>query len=196
MVYNIIKVYMINKFVLSRSQNLAYVKNNLDDFINNNLILSRYDDEDHLKDIAYNNFKTAYEFILNNPDVDNDYKCLLKLHDILMKDLDDGIKAELSEDQISELKKMIYQPTKSNTEVAIDVMLYILEKRLFVDGDVRAALLFSNKIMVDNGCGFITISPTYKDTFREKLREYKNNNDYDIKDWIYKYCIKGPKLEY
>lgn len=187
---------MINKYVLSRSQNLNYVRNNLDEFINNNLILSRYDDSDPLKTVAHNNFAAAYEYILNNPDVDNDYKCLLKLHEILMKDLDDEIKSELNEDQITQLNEMINQPTKANTEVAIDVMLYILEKRLFVDGDVRAALLFSNKIMIDNGCGFITISPTYKDTFREKLKEYKNNNDYDIKDWIYKYCIKGPKLDH
>ena len=187
---------MINKYVLSRNQNLSFVRNNLEEFIDNNLILSRYDDNDPLKDVAYNNFKSAYEYILSNPDVDNDYVCLLKLHEILMKDLDDEIKSELTDIQIKELSDMIYQPTKANTEVAIDVMLYILEKRLFVDGDVRAALLFSNKIMVDNGCGFITISPSYSNTFREKLKEYKNNNDYDIKDWIYKYCIKGPKLDH
>lgn len=187
---------MINKYVLSRNQNLNYVKSNLDDFIEHNLVLSRYSDDDPLKQVAYNNFKQAYDFILNNPDVENDYRCLLKLHEILMKDLDDGIKSQLTQEQIQELNEMINQPTKANTEVAIDVMLYILEKRLFTDGDVRAALLFSNKIMIDNGCGFITITPTYKDTFREKLTEYKNNNDYDIKDWIYKYCIKGPKLDY
>ena len=113
-----------------------------------------------------------------------------------MAGLDDDIKSELTEQQIEELNKMINQPTKANLEVAIDVFLYIIEKRLFVDGDVRAALLFANKLMIDNGCGFITITPLNKDTFREKLHEYKNNNDYDIKDWIYKYCIKGPKLDY
>ena len=187
---------MINKFTLSRAQNVKFVRENLEQFIENNLILSRYEQDDPLRETAYENLKTAYEFVLNSPDVENDYKCLLVLHEILMKDLDDDIKSELNEEQIEELHKMINQPTKANLEVAIDVFLYIIEKRLFVDGDVRAALLFANKLMIDNGCGFITITPMHKDTFREKLAEYKNNNDYDIKDWIYKYCIKGPKLDY
>lgn len=187
---------MINKYTLSRSQNVRYVKDNLEDLIENNLILSRYENDDPERMIAYENFKRAYDFILNSPEVENDYKCLLTLHDMLMEGLDDGIKSELTEEQISQLNMMINQPAKANLEVAIDVMLFILEKRLFSDGDVRAALLFANKLMVDNGCGIITITPSSKDTFREKLSEYKNNRDYDIKDWIYKYCIKGPKLDY
>lgn len=187
---------MINKYTLSRFQNVNYVKNNLEDLIENNLVLSRYGENDPDREKAYQNFNNAYEFILNNEDVENDYRCLLKIHEILMKDLDNGIKAELTDNQIRELSEMINQPTKANLEIAIDVMLYILDKRLFVDGDVRAALMFSNKIMIDNGCGVITISSVHTDTFREKLKQYKDNNDYDIKDWIYKYCIKGPKLEY
>ena len=187
---------MINKYTLSRSQNVNFIKQNLQDYIEYNLILSRYKQDDEERKIAYDNFSKAYDFILNNPDVENDYRCLLHIHDILMENLDNGIKAELSDQQIEELSEMINQPTKANLEVAIDVMLYILDKRLFSDGDVRAALLFANKFMVDNGCGFITITPKYCDTFREKLKEYKENNDYDIKDWIYKYCIKGPKMEY
>ena len=113
-----------------------------------------------------------------------------------MRDLDNGIKAELSQKQIDELNKMINQPTKANLEVAIDVMLYILDKRLFVDGDVRAALMFANKFMVDNGCGIITVPESKKKLFREKLQEYKDFNDNNLKDWIYMYCVKGPKLDY
>ena len=183
---------MKNKYVLSRNLNVKYVKENIEAFIDDNMSLSRYD-SDPLKDVALTNFKNAYDFILNNPDVHNDYRCLLKLHEILMKGLDEGIKSELSETQIDELEKMINQPTKANTEVAIDVMLYILEKRLFTDGDVRSALLFANKIMIDNGCGFITVNELNRDIFREKLKQYKENNDYEIKEWIYERCVKGPK---
>lgn len=187
---------MINKYTLSRIQNVKYVKDNLADLVENNLYLSRYEENDPDRVIAYDNFLKAYGFILESPEVENDYKCLLLLHDMLMEGLDDGIKSELNEEQITQLNEMINQPTKANLEVAIDVMLFILDKRLFSDGDVRAALLFANKIMVDNGCGIITITPANRDTFRAKLKEYKSNHDYDIKDWIYKYCIKGPKLDY
>ena len=187
---------MINKFTLSRAQNIRFVRDHLDVFISNSLALSRYADDDPLKETAKRNFEDAYAYILENEDVENDYRCLLTLHEMLMKDLDSGIESELNEQQISELSEMINQPAKANTEIAIDVMLYILDKRLFSDGDVRAALMFANKIMIDNGCGFITVVESNKDVFREKLKEYKNNKDYAIKDWIYKYCIKGPKLDH
>jgi len=187
---------MNNKYVLSRIQNVRFVQQNLESYIENSLELSRYEAEDPDREIASRNFKEAYDFILNQPDVENDYKCLVLLHEILMHGLNEDVKTQLNETQINELSEMINQPAKANTEIAIDVMLYILDKRLFADGDVRAALAFANKIMIDNGCGFITISPVYKDVFREKLREYKNKDQNDLKDWIYKYCIKGPKLDY
>ena len=187
---------MINKYTISRSQNVAYVKQNLEELNESNLYLSRYEPGDPLTEIAERNFRNAYDFILNNPEIENDYKCLLTLHEILMKDLDDGVKSELTQQQISELNEMINQPTKANLEIAIDVMLFILDKRLFTDGDVRAALLFSNKFMVDNGCGIIAVTKSNRDTFRTKLKQYKENNDYDIKEWIYNYCVKGPKRDY
>ena len=187
---------MINKFVLTRSQNVNFVKDNMEDFINNNLVLSRYQDDDPSRQIAYRNFVEAYEFILNNKEVENDYKCLQHLHKILLKDLNDEVKSELNDQQIAELTKMINQPAKANLEIAIDVMLFILDKRLFTDGDVRVALTFANKIMIDCGCGFITVTPNNCDTFRSKLELFKTNQENDFKDWIYKYCIKGIKTEY
>ncbi len=198
LVYNMVKRgnAMINKYTLSRTQNIRYIRDHLDAFVRNSLALSRYSDEDPLRETARKNFEEAYEYIMERQDVENDYRCLLTLHETLMKDLDSGIKSELTEQQIDELNEMINQPAKANTEIAIDVMLYILDKRLFSDGDVRAALMFANKIMIDSGCGIITVTENNKDVFREKLKEYKNNKDYDIKDWIYKYCIKGPKLDH
>ncbi len=187
---------MINKFTLSRTQNVRYVKEHLETLIQNNLALSRYAPDDPLRAVAKQNFEEAYSFILNNPDVENDYKCLMYLHEVLMKNLNSDVKSELNEQQIEELSMMINQPTRANLEIAIDVLLYILDKRLFADGDVRAALLFANKFMIDNGCGILTVSQDKKDIFREKLKKYKEDKDYDIKNWVYMYCVKGPKLDY
>lgn len=187
---------MINKFTLSRNLNVRFVKENLSTLIDNNLHLSRYEDDDPLRIVAENNFKEAYDFILNNPEVENDYKCLLTLHQLLMKGLNDDVKSELNDVQINELNEMINQPTKANLEIAIDVMLYILDKRLFADGDVRAALLFANKIMIDNGCGILTVAKNNRDLFREKLKAYKDDKNIGIKEWVYMYCVKGPKLDY
>ena len=187
---------MINKFTLSRAQNVRYVKEHLETLIQNNLALSRYEPDDPLRAVAKQNFEEAYNFILKNPDVENDYRCLMYLHEVLMKNLNSDVKSELNEQQIEELSMMINQPTRANLEIAIDVLLYILDKRLFADGDVRAALLFANKFMIDNGCGILTVSQDKKDIFREKLKKYKEDKDYDIKNWVYMYCVKGPKLDY
>ena len=82
---------MNNKYTLSRFQNVRYVKEHLDDLIENALFLSRYEEEDPERTIAKENFSNAFEFILNEKDVENDYRCLLQLHEILMKDLNSGI---------------------------------------------------------------------------------------------------------
>ena len=187
---------MINKYVLTRSQNVRFIRDNMDDFLSDSLSLSRYSEDDPDYQKAKENFLKAYEYILTNKEVENDYKCLLTLHEILMEGLNSDVKSELNDQQILHLNEMINQPAKANLEIAIDVMLYILDKRLFSDGDVRAALMFANKIMVDCGCGFITIKPEYKELFREKLHDFRDGKPTDIKDWVYKYCIKGIKTEY
>lgn len=187
---------MNNKYLTSRAQNVKYVVDNLDEFLSNCLDLSRYTSEDPYRAVAERNYLEAFDYILENKDVENDYEALCTLHEILMKDLDNNVLSVLNEEQIMELHAMINQPAKSNTEIAIDVMLYVLSKRLFSDGDVRVSLMFANKIMIDNGCGFITIRPSQDETFREKMKQYKNSETNDFKDWIYASCIKGPKTDF
>ena len=51
---------MINKYTLSRSQNVNFIKQNLQEYIEYNLILSRYKEDDKERQIAYNNFSKAY----------------------------------------------------------------------------------------------------------------------------------------
>ena len=33
-----------------------------------------------------------------------------------------------------------------------------MRRQMFIDGNKRVGMLFANKIMIDNGCGIITIS--------------------------------------
>ena len=187
---------MRNKYVLTRKDNVKYVFDNLDKLIANALCLSRYNDEDPLKDIAAENFRNAFNFIASSPEVENDHNCMLELHRMLMEGLDSDVNHTLSEEQISELSAMIDQPAKANIEIAIDVMLYILDKRLFSDGDVRVAIMFANKIAIDKGCGIITVNEDDCDTFRQLYKEYQETFSDNFKNWIYKYCVKGPKVEY
>lgn len=135
---------MRNKFKLTRIQNVNLVNEKIVDYVYNALILSRYEVEyeevesllaDNLRDseaaVAADNFKNAFYYILNSKDESADADFLLKLHEMLMKDLNCGIKAELTAEQKEELALMINQPTKSHTEIAISAMLFLLEKHLF-----------------------------------------------------------------
>ncbi|MBQ7140422.1 MAG: hypothetical protein IJO32_02840 [Bacilli bacterium] len=53
----------------------------------------------------------------------------------------------------------------------------------------------ANKIMIDNGCGTITIFQENQPTFFEKLIKYYETNDMiDLKQWIYNTTIDGIDL--
>ncbi|MBQ1477561.1 MAG: hypothetical protein IIZ33_05390 [Erysipelotrichaceae bacterium] len=196
---------MKNKFVMTPAQNRQFVRARLDDYLFASMVLARYDvDEETCKDpekmpegeekTALLNFQRAYDYLLNGYEEEADYEVLMKLHDILMDGLMDEQVNTLSEEQIAELNAMIDQPAKANTEIAIDVMIHVLDKRLFKDGDVRAALMFADKIMMDKGNGFITVSPALCKEFRTLLKQYNETKEgAAFKEWIYTNCVKGKK---
>jgi len=100
------------------------------------------------------------------------------------------------ESQIKEdLEKLLNQPLKTKTEIAIEIMLSVMRRQMFIDGNKRVAMLFANKIMIDNGCGIITIDQDHQEIFYEKLIKYYESGDMvDLKQWIYEYCIDGIDL--
>ena len=187
---------MKNKYVVSPRENRNYVRKNMDTLIDNALTLSRYGKDDPVTEIARRNFEEAFNFILTGENIETDNECLLEIHRIMMRDLNENIHSELSEEQCEELAAMINQPAKANVEIALDVMLYILDRRLFEDGDVRVAIMFANKIMIENGGGVISVPGSYRAKFRELYYDYKETHSDEFKNWLYKYCIKGPKVEY
>ena len=166
------------------------------------------------KIIAINNLKYAWEFILENTGIDYDFKSLCHIHkltcDKLVLEQNLGrlrttpvniggttwkpnfpIESQIKE----ELEALLNQNNKSKTEVAIEIMLWIMRRQMFIDGNKRVAMLFANKIMIDNGCGIITISQQNQPIFFEKLINfYETGNNTDLKKWIYKTSIDGMDL--
>lgn len=66
---------------------------------------------------------------------------------------------------------------------------------MFIDGNKRVSMLFANKIMIDNGCGIISISQENQPLFYEKLiKFYESGDNTDIKQWIYDTSIDGIQL--
>jgi len=161
--------------------------------------------------IAINNLKYAWSFILENEDIDNDYNTLCHIHKLVADKL--VLESELGkirttpvnmggtkwkaqipvESQIKEeLNVLLNQPEKTKTEIAIEIMLSVMRRQMFIDGNKRVAMLFANKIMIDNGCGIITIDQDNQKTFYELLIKYYESKDMTfLKQWIYDKCIDG-----
>ena len=166
------------------------------------------------KIIAINNLKYAWQFILENEGIEYDYKALCQIHKIacdkLVLDQNLGkirttpvniggttwkpqfpIESQIKE----ELERLLNQPEKTKTEIAIEIMLWIMRRQIFIDGNKRVAMLFANKIMIDNGCGIITIAQDNQPTFFEKLiKFYETGDNADLKNWIYETSIDGIEL--
>jgi len=166
------------------------------------------------KIIAINNLKYAWQFILEQDFIDSDYKLLCQLHKLVADKL--VLESDLGkirttpvniggttwkpsfpiESQIKEeLEDLLKQNDKTKTEIAIEIMLWIMRREMFIDGNKRVAMLFANKIMVGNGCGIITIAQENQPAFYEKLiKFYETNDNKDLKQWIYDTSIDGIDL--
>ncbi len=82
------------------------------------------------------------------------------------------------------------------TNRSISIMCYLMRTQFFSDGNKRTAMLFANKIMIQNGKGIISI-PVEKDVIfgEELIRYYETNNMENLKKFIYDYCIDGINTE-
>ena len=221
---------MYNKFNLTREQNVFIAKRNIVDYIWKSANLEgigvTYPETQAIYDggivngltvdniIAICNLKNAWQFILENKDINYNFNVLCHIHKlvadrlVLEQDLGKirttpvnigGTKWQpqfpIESQIVEELNNLLNQEEKSKTEIAIEVMLYIMRRQMFIDGNKRVAMLFANRIMIDNGCGIISIAQEYQPTFYEKLIKYYETNDMnDLKKWIYDHCIDGINL--
>ena len=221
---------MKNKFNLTREQNVFVAKRNIVDYIWKSANLEgigvTYPETQVIYDggvvngltvdniITINNLKYSWQFILENENIEYDFKALCHLHKLTCDKLIlDGNLGRLRTTPVSiggtswkpqfpvesqikeELEQLLNQPEKSKTEIAIEVMLWIMRRQMFKGGNKRVGMLFANKIMIDNGCGIITIAQENQQTFFEKLINYYESGDNtDLKQWIYETSIDGIDL--
>lgn len=221
---------MKDKFNLTREQNVFIAKRNIVDYIWKSANLEgigvTYPETQAIYDggvvngltvdniIAINNLKYAWQFILENDDIEYDYKVLCQLHkltvDKLVLEQDLGrirttpvniggtswkpafpIESQIKE----ELEELLNQKEKTKTELSIEIMLWIMRRQMFIDGNKRVAMLFANKIMIDNGCGIISIAQENQPMFYDKLiKFYETGEMQDLKQWIYDTSIDGIDL--
>lgn len=74
-------------------------------------------------------------------------------------------------------------------DVAIELLLYVIKKQLFLDGNKRTAVIFSNHYLISKGMGLIVIPAEMVSEFKVHLINYYENKNQDIKKFLYSKCL-------
>ena len=213
---------MQDLYRLTQEQNIFIAKRNIVDYIwksanlegiavtypDTQVIFNGYSVQGYkIEEItAINNLKKAWQFILNDIDLELNLAYICKINGIV----GEGIfyNSGMIRSTPVKIGGTTWQPTipfesqikeeldkvsgESNTERAINMMLYLMRKQIFLDGNKRTAMLIANKIMIENGCGIISIPIDKQPEFYKLLiKYYETSNKEEIKEYIYNYCIDG-----
>lgn len=154
-----------------------------------------------------NNLKHAWLFLLSSIDAKNDLNMLKSINSLVGSNLVDRAgqvriydvtiggtnwKPELPDENKIEQDLEDFNKIESITERAITIMCYLMRTQFFSDGNKRTAMLFANKIMIQNGKGLIAVPVEEDINFGEQLtRYYETNQIEDLKQFIYDKCIMG-----
>ena len=86
-----------------------------------------------------------------------------------------------------ELNEML---SKDNSySIAIELLLYVMKKQLYIDGNKRTAVIFVNHYLISRGMGLIVIPVELVEEFKKLLIEYYEDKNEDIKDFLYNKCL-------
>ena len=151
--------------------------------------------------IAVNNLKHAWQFVLDSLDCPVDYSLVCQINRLVGGDnlvynagfirnvqvtiggttwrpempIESQIKADLL--RIREIPEP--------TERALTLMLYIMRKQMFLDGNKRTAMLAGNAEMIASGCGIISVPIEKQRDFTMLLIKYYESGDMaEIKDYL------------
>lgn len=160
--------------------------------------------EDILKIV---NLKHAWEFILNKNVILNDTNFALLCE--INKMVEEGFyytagkvrntpvtiggttwKPDLPiESVIKEELEEIFSKEQDDIDRAIELLLYTMKKQVFIDGNKRTAVIYSNHYLISKGKGIIAIPAELTEEFKDLLIPYYEGRDEkEIKKFIKEKC--------
>lgn len=75
---------------------------------------------------------------------------------------------------------------------AITLMLWSMRRQMFPDGNKRTSMLAANQVLIQNGCGIISVPIEHQGTFTEMLVRFYETNEMDaLNGFVYDNCIDG-----
>lgn len=161
--------------------------------------------------LAIRNMRDAWNYILNSNDKLNlDYICKLNGFIARAESIECGVlrtgnvgisgcdyRPPIPEKEKAEGNiKRILSSYVSATEKSLDLFCFITYNQLFWDGNKRTALAAANKVLLDHGCGMMTINDDYMLGFNERLLNmYQTGDKASLKRYLYDNAIIGLDLD-
>jgi len=83
----------------------------------------------------------------------------------------------------------IISENKNDVDKSIELLLYVVRKQMFIDGNKRTSVIFANHYLISKGKGLIVIPEEKVDEYKKILIEYyESNNNKKIFKFIKDYC--------
>ncbi len=93
------------------------------------------------------------------------------------------------ESVIKEELEEIFKSKKSDVDKTIELLLYIMKKQIFIDGNKRTAIIFINHYLISHGKGLIVVPSEKTEYFKNLLISYyEGKRSNDIKKFIKEEC--------
>ena len=156
------------------------------------------------------NLRDAWNYVLTNIDseINLDFICKVNSYVSRNESLEWGVLRNgkvgingvdyipdipIKEAVINNINKILQE--ENVTEKAIDLMLYLMRSQIFWDGNKRTSMIIANKILIENGCGIITVKEENINEYNILLTQYYNtNNKNKIVEFLYEKCIFGLQI--
>ena len=75
-------------------------------------------------------------------------------------------------------------------ERALNALLFVTKKQLFIDGNKRTAVIFANHILISNGAGIVVIPEDKVGEYKKLLiHYYETDKKAEIIDFLYTHCL-------
>ena len=157
------------------------------------------------------NLRDAWNYVLTNIDneINLDFICKVNSYVSRNESLEWGVLRNgkvgingvdyipdipIKEAVINNINKILQE--ENVTEKAIDLMLYLMRSQVFWDGNKRTSMIIANKMLIENGCGVITVKEENINEFNILLTQYYNtNNKNKIVEFLYEKCIFGLEID-
>ena len=157
--------------------------------------------------VTINNLKYGWRFVLDTLSYPTNYALICKINGIIGSNLIYGAgsvrtipvniggsswKPDMPiESQIKEELAGIFSNT-GITDCALSLVLYLMRKQMFTDGNKRTALLAANHLMIANGAGILTVPiERQAELFAILIEYYETGDERLAKQFLYDYCIDG-----